>query len=363
MLAAPVFLCKLLPVSRLLALMAALACATANAAELNIQFAETPEGQTPAGFTNLLAGGGKPGEWKVVLDEVTPLIAPLTPQAPSVTRKAVLAQISRDSTDERFPMLAYEGETFGDFTLTTRLKIIGGEAEQMAGIAFRLQDAQNFYVIRASALGRNVRFYKVVNGQRGNLIGPELEVPTNQWHELTIECKGNEIRCKFNGAEVFPPLSDATFRTGKIAFWTKSDSLCYFTDTRIQYTPRIPLGQQIVTSVIHKNSRLIALKIYALNEGTNATHVIASSDEAEISSPGGEYELDCIQSGQGYFSKNSGYAAVVMPLRDHNGEIVAAARVHMTTFPGQTERNAVIRAKPIVNEIEKMMRSSQDPLD
>ena len=35
----------------------------------------------------------------------------------------------------------------------------------MAGLAFRFQNASNFYVVRASALGHNLRFYKMVNGQ------------------------------------------------------------------------------------------------------------------------------------------------------------------------------------------------------
>lgn len=350
-------------VERMLALIVATACTFAGAAEMNLNFARTTAGETPAGFTNLLAGGGRPGDWQVVMDEVPPLMAPLTPQAPTVTRRAVLAQLSKDSTDERFPMLAYAGENFGDFTLNTRFKIVSGEAEQMAGIAFRLQDERNFYVIRASAMGRNVRFYKVVNGERSRPIGPEVEIATNQWHELVVRCNGNEIRCQLNGRDVLPPLNDASFRSGKIAFWTKSDSVSYFADTTISYTPRVPLGQQIVNSLMEKNSRLIALKIFAKEEGTNSTRIIASKDESEIGAAGGRYELACIDEGQMFFSRTSAYAAVVMPLRDRNGEVVAAARVHMTTFPGQTEKNAVIRARPIVKDIEARMRASEDPLD
>jgi hypothetical protein len=350
-------------VERILAVMVATACTFAGAAEMHFNFAKTPAGEMPAGFTNLLSGGGQPGDWQVVMDEVPPLMAPLTPQAPAVTRRAVLGQLSKDPTDERFPMLAYAGESFGDFTLGTRFKIVGGEAEQMAGIAFRVQDERNFYVIRASALGRNVRFYKVVNGERSRPIGPEVEIATNQWHELRIRCVGHEIRCELNGHDVLPPLNDASFRYGKIAFWTKSDSVSYFADTTISYTPRVPLGQQIVSSLMEKNSRLIALKLFAKEEGTNSTRIIASKDESEIGTAGGKYELACIEEGQMFFSKTSSFAAVVMPLRDRNGEIVAAARVHMTTFPGQTEKNAVIRARPIVKEIEARMRASEDPLD
>jgi hypothetical protein len=350
-------------VERLLALLVATVCTCAGGAELRFSLAETPAGEVPAGFTNLLAGGGSPGKWQVLMDEVPPLMAPLTPLAPSITRRAVLGQLSKDPTDERFPMLAYDNEVFGDFTLTTRFKIVGGEVEQMAGIAFRLQDERNFYVIRASALGRNLRFYKVVNGARSPLIGPELEISRNEWHDLKVQCIGARIRCELDGRAVLPELNDTTFRMGKIAFWTKSDSVSYFADTVIQYTPRIPLAQQIVTSVMEKNSRLIALQIFAKAAGTNATRIIASKDESDIGKSGGQYESSCIEEGQMFYSKNSSFVALVMPLRDRNGDVVAAARIHMTTFPGQTERNAVIRATPIVKEMEARMKATGDPID
>ena len=64
--------------------------------------------------------------------------------APSAGKRPVLAQLSKERTDEHFPMLVYEGETFGDFKLTTQFKIADGKDEQMAGIAFRIQDEKNY---------------------------------------------------------------------------------------------------------------------------------------------------------------------------------------------------------------------------
>ena len=73
--------------------------------------------------------------------------------------------------DEHFPILLYDRETFTDLTLTTKFKLVDGVVEQMAGIVFRLQDEKNFYVIRASGLGNNVRFYKMVAGLRESAPG------------------------------------------------------------------------------------------------------------------------------------------------------------------------------------------------
>ncbi len=145
----------------------------------------------PTNFHSALAGGGQPGQWTILLDEAPSAFAPLTPQAPSVSHRAVLAQTSQDVTDEHFPLFVYDGETFKDFRLTTQFKIVSGIVEQMAGVVFRYQNASNFYVLRASALGHNVRFYKMVNGLRSDPIGPQLDITTGAWHALSVQCQGN----------------------------------------------------------------------------------------------------------------------------------------------------------------------------
>src|SRR5438552_11030345 len=81
--------------------------------------------ELPPGFRSTLTGEGKPGEWKVIMDEAPPLLPPLTPNAQIVTRRAVLAQLDRNPTAEHFPLLVYEKETFGDFTMSARFKTVG----------------------------------------------------------------------------------------------------------------------------------------------------------------------------------------------------------------------------------------------
>ena len=141
-------------------------CLPVAGAEIKLDFGTVPAGQLPEHFHSALAGTGAPGTWQMVMDEVPSAFPALSAQATSLSRHGVLAQTSQDPADEHFPMLIYDGETFKDFKLTTQFKIVSGVAEQMAGIVVRYQNSSNFYVMRASALGHNVRFYKVVNGLR-----------------------------------------------------------------------------------------------------------------------------------------------------------------------------------------------------
>src|SRR5688500_4989272 len=100
---------------------------SSQAAELFFDFSQT---NALSGFHSTVTGEGKRGTWKVIEDEVPASIPSITADAP-IPKKSVLAQLSRDPTDEHYPILVYTNETFGDFTFTTRLKCVAGSVEQM----------------------------------------------------------------------------------------------------------------------------------------------------------------------------------------------------------------------------------------
>jgi hypothetical protein len=339
-------------------LLAALAFA-APAAEIHFNFSDWPAGAVPTNFQAVLAGDGAPGVWRVVMDEVPPLLAPLTDKAPDVTRHGVLAQTSADLTDEHFPMLIFTGEKFRNFKFTTRFKIVSGVTEQMAGVVFRYQNASNYYVVRANALANNVRFYKVVNGQRSDPIGPDVNVAAGVWHSLGVACEGNQINITYDDKPLMPALGDNTFADGLVGFRTKSDAVAYFTAAGVDYTPIIPTAQIVVNQIVEKQTRLLGLRIYAA-QANGTTRVIASKDIAEIGKEGTEAEAGAIKDGTVYFGREKNAVVVVMPLHDRNGDFIGAVRVRLKTFFGETQDNAVTRARTYVKMIQDQIGSAQD---
>jgi hypothetical protein len=332
---------------------------SARGAEIKIDFGDFPTGETPTGFHSALAGGGKPGDWKIIMDDMPSAFTPLTPQAQSVSKRAVLAQTSEDPTDERFPLLIFDKETFKDFKLTTQFKIVSGVMEQMAGVVFRFQNESNFYVVRASTLGHNLRFYKVVDGVRSEPIGPTMDISMSVWHRLAVQCQGNQITCWLDDLLAMPPLNDNTFGVGKIGFWTKSDAVTYFGDTTITYTPRVPMAQLLVQSVMQKQPRILGLRIYTLDDN-GAPHVIASKDEREIGKPGTDAEKNALENGEVSFGRGKGTVAITLPLRDRNGDPMAAVRVQLQSFPGETQDTAVTRAITIIKLMQAQAASSDE---
>jgi hypothetical protein len=337
-----------------------LAASALGAAELNIDFSQAKEGQTPTGFRSVFAGVGPAGDWRIVLDDVPPLFEPLTPKAATSRKRPVLAQLSRDSTDERFPILIYENETFSDFKLTTRFKLVDGVKEQMAGIAFRFIDEKNFYYIRASGLGNNFNFFKVVNGARSAPIGNPVPVKKGVWHDLSVECRGTQIRALLDGKEVLPLLDDKSHSSGRIGFWTKSDSVSYFADAQITYTPRETLAEILVRDALKKYPRLLGVKIYASITNQNQLRTLASTEQEENGKPAPDEAARVLAERGFFYGKENGVIAMTLPLHDSNGEKVAAVRVLMKSFLGQTEKNALARAMPVVKGMEARIRSVND---
>ena len=146
----------------------------------------------------------------------------------SVPAGRVLAQTSADQTDYRFPLAIYDAVTAKDVEVTVRFKAVAGRVDRAGGIAVRLTDADNYYVLRANALEDNVNFYHVVHGSRRADPRCRCKVASDQWHTLSLKAVGDQFTIGFNDKTLFT-VADRTFaNAGKVALWTKADSVTRF---------------------------------------------------------------------------------------------------------------------------------------
>jgi len=178
-------------------------------------------GKLPAKFHEALTGQGAKGQWVVRAD----------PSAPS--QPNVLAQTSTDKTDYRFPLVIADEGSFQNLEMIVKFKAVSGEVDRAAGMAFRLKDANNYYIVRANALENNYRLYHVVNGRRVQFAGANVKVAPGEWHELRVECVGSKITCYYDGEKKIESTDDTFKEAGKVGLWTKADSVTYFDDLRV----------------------------------------------------------------------------------------------------------------------------------
>jgi hypothetical protein len=175
----------------------------------------------PAKFHEALTGQGAKAQWVVRADQSAP------------SQPNVLAQISTDKTDYRFPLAIADEGSFKDLDMSVKFKALSGEVDRAAGMVFRLIDANNYYIVRANALEGNYRLYHVVKGRRVQFAGANLKVASGEWHELRVECVGNHIICYYDGEKKIDATDETFKEAGKVGLWTKADSVTRFDDLRV----------------------------------------------------------------------------------------------------------------------------------
>ena len=195
-------------------------------ADRKIDFTDDAAGQPPKGFEfGHTAKAGAPGKWIV--------------QAEGTNK--YLAQVDPDSTGSRFPVAVVSDVTAADVDLSARFRPVSGRVDQAAGLVWRFQNEDNYYIVRANALENNVVLYKVEKGKRtdlpvkgeGRTYGKKVQVPSGQWSTLRVVAAGPRFEVFFNGSRLYE-VEDRTFsQPGKVGVWTKADSVTQFDDLSV----------------------------------------------------------------------------------------------------------------------------------
>ncbi len=195
-----------------------------GANELTLDFDHMDAQIAPVGFTQARTGRGGTGAWEIMEDNTAP------------SGKKVLAQTSSDPTNYRFPLCIYDAFEARDVDLSVSFKPLSGTVDQAAGLVWRYQDPDNYYVVRANALEENVVLYKVENGKRSDLkpqgswfaYGKDAPVPLGVWSSLRVLVRSNTFSVSLNGEHLFDVEDDTFPQAGKVGLWTKADSVTLF---------------------------------------------------------------------------------------------------------------------------------------
>jgi hypothetical protein len=188
---------------------------------LIVPFAPSPGGGPLDGFSIALTGGGRLPDWAAMPD----------PDQPGAF---VFAQSSTDPTDYRFPLAIYNRFFAAVVDVSVRFKAVAGSVDWAAGIAIRLTDPTRYYGVRANALEDNVNFYRVGTGGRRKIQGADTKVPSSVWHTPGLRAEGDRFAVSFNGKTLFTATDRTIAGPGKVALWTKADSVTWFAGLSLQ---------------------------------------------------------------------------------------------------------------------------------
>ena len=162
--------------------------------------------------TQGMTGLGRPPSWQPVAD----------PDAPDGW---ALAETAGDPTDLRFPLCISPQAVTRDFDATLRFKPISGTRAQVAGLMFRAQSANDYYVVRANSLDNSVRLYRMEKGKRSQLASKEAPIEAGKWHSLRVIAANERFEVALDGKTLFDANDRSLPQAGPLGVWSQADSV------------------------------------------------------------------------------------------------------------------------------------------
>ena len=162
--------------------------------------------------TQGMTGLGRPPSWQPVAD----------PDAPDGW---ALAETAGDATDLRFPLCISPQAVTRDFDATLRFKPISGTRAQVAGLMFRAQSANDYYVVRANSLDNSVRLYRMEKGKRSQLASKEAPIEAGKWHSLRVIAANERFEVALDGKTLFDVNDRSLPQAGPLGVWSQADSV------------------------------------------------------------------------------------------------------------------------------------------
>ena len=213
---------------RALALIAALSLLGFGSDSVN--FDGLKPGVLPPDWSFTSGPGGSPPHWEVRPD----------PTAPS--RANVLEQATGTAPADS-PVAIFNKVVCRDGELSVKFKIEPGRPAHAAGIVWRYQDPENYYLLLVSADQKSISVLRVHEGKTEpvsiNSPGKPLpaishDVRVGQWYIAKVIFSGTHIRVLFGNRRLFDADDSAIAGPGKTGVWTRGRTRASFDDFRIE---------------------------------------------------------------------------------------------------------------------------------
>jgi hypothetical protein len=200
----------------------------------NVSFDGLQPGTMPPYWTATESHPELPGQvaphWEIARDRSAP------------SHQTVMAQVASGVPAGESAIAVYDKVVATDADLSVKFKITGGNKTRTAGIVWRLQDQDNYYLLRFSIDESDIVLFRVVNGQaralpvagpRQNAFGVTHPLRTGEWYIAKVSYRGARFRVDFGNRRLFEVADDGISTRGKTGVWTKAGTTAEFDDFRV----------------------------------------------------------------------------------------------------------------------------------
>jgi hypothetical protein len=152
----------------------------------------------------------------------------------ATSKPNVLTHLSSNNTQPSYSILIVPDQGYTQFKASVKFKIISGEKEQAAGLVFRFQDKNHYFVLVADAINDRFSLCRLETDKLICTQDVKIDVKTDQWYTITAHVAAQGI-AGYLDDELLIQRYDKHYITGTIGLWTRGDSVVYFDDFTIDY--------------------------------------------------------------------------------------------------------------------------------
>ena len=212
-------------VALMLAICAVAATEPANAQSQTIDLSSQPIGAPPQDFEFWRAGEAEPDHWTVVRDAASDS---------SVS-------IQRSGRDRNLHSSLAVSKTLSPVNarIRVRFKLVDGSMPS-AGIAVRVTDPDDYYLVRVSAFELRLSLLHVVNGMAEEVAGVDADITIDHWQSLEVVVDGNSFKMSLDDRWAPTAFDDGKPVAGRFGLWTERDDVARF--NQIEITPLTYVG-------------------------------------------------------------------------------------------------------------------------
>jgi hypothetical protein len=197
-----------------------MAAATVSGAATGAGTTRTFDGDTvgcpPQGFTFHVVRQAPQARWSILREDTN----------------GFLAHRGDAAGHAGFALAVLDGTSVADATVSARVRFAGGP--RSAGIVWRVQDAENYYLARLDLDRQDIGLYRVAGGNRTRIEGEDdLELDAGAWHTLRIVHQAENIRVYLGGIRVLRARDRTFAHAGSAGVWCAGDAVAHFDDLRV----------------------------------------------------------------------------------------------------------------------------------
>ena len=175
---------------------------------------------------------GQGGEW--IADGTTwsgtHTTAEATAAGAALFRAPSDAFIANVTAPGAFPLSVWTATaSFTAGTISSEFKLIAGESDQTAGIAFDLKPTGDYLFVRYNTKDGNVAVWSYSEGQRRVIEhgAKHTQLAKNAWHPIAVTITGRKISGQV-GTDLVVDYTHSADISGRVGLWTKRDSVTAF---------------------------------------------------------------------------------------------------------------------------------------